>query len=171
MPVLLSRLRSAGVHVQAVNSRLADHITAVVGTMWCFYAFNLLAFTSLPSALGSGNPTVIINWASSNWMQLILLPALMVGGTIQAARTDATIRSTHDEVTQLLADAAAERDATRTLLFDVHAIAAEVHAAVTAPVAPDSPSPEDPRDIPAPTAAPEAPGGRPGRPDGPRRPA
>lgn len=71
------------------NAKVAVVLTKVVGTMWCFWLFNAIAFVSLPSAIHQGSPTVLINWVSSNWIQLILLPALMVGQNLQNVAADA----------------------------------------------------------------------------------
>src|SRR5713101_7293741 len=63
--------------VDGFNAKVAVVLTRVVGTMWTFYVFNGIALISLPSAINSGNLTILINWVSSNWIQLVLLPALM----------------------------------------------------------------------------------------------
>jgi len=73
----------------SVNAKVAVLLTKVVGTMWCFWLFNGIALVSLPSAVSTGNLTVIVNWISSNWIQLILLPALMVGQNLQSTAADA----------------------------------------------------------------------------------
>jgi len=71
------------------NGKVAVVLTRVVGTMWCFWVFNGIALVSLPSAINSGNLTILIAWISSNWIQLILLPALMVGQNLQNLAADA----------------------------------------------------------------------------------
>ena len=43
------------------NAWLAVKITEGVGTMWCAYAFGALALVSLPGALASGNPVIIVS--------------------------------------------------------------------------------------------------------------
>lgn len=70
------------------NEWLAERITAIVGTMWCFYVFNGIAFISLSSAIRTHSLFPLINWVSSNWLQLILLPALMVGQNITHKKID-----------------------------------------------------------------------------------
>jgi hypothetical protein len=77
-------------------------LTKVVGTMWCFYLFNGIALVSLPSALRTGQLTIIINWVSSNWIQLILLPALMVGQNVQSAAADARAVKTFEDTEKIL---------------------------------------------------------------------
>jgi hypothetical protein len=63
--------------------RTAASLTTIVGTMWCFYVFNGV---SLPSALHTGQLTVIMIWVSLNWTQLVLLPALVVGQNVSSCR-------------------------------------------------------------------------------------
>src|SRR4051812_35222346 len=43
------------------NAHLAGKITKGVGTMWCAYAFALLAFISLPEAIHTGT-SALISW-------------------------------------------------------------------------------------------------------------
>jgi hypothetical protein len=88
--------------VDGFNAKFAVVLTKVVGTMWCFYVFNGIALVSLPSALNTGQLTVIINWVSSNWIQLILLPALMVGQNVQSAAADARAAKTYRDTERIL---------------------------------------------------------------------
>jgi hypothetical protein len=88
--------------VDGVNAKVAVLLTKVVGTMWCFYVFNGIALISLPSAINTGQLTVIINWVSSNWIQLILLPALMVGQNVQSAAADARAVKTFEDTERIL---------------------------------------------------------------------
>lgn len=71
------------------NAKVAVILTKVVGTMWAFWVFNGIALVSLPSAIHQHSLTILINWVSSNWIQLILLPALMVGQNLQNVAADA----------------------------------------------------------------------------------
>lgn len=80
------------------NGKVAVVLTRVVGTMWCFWVFNGIALVSLPSAINSGNLTILIAWISSNWIQLILLPALMVGQNLQNLAADARSAKTFEDV-------------------------------------------------------------------------
>jgi len=88
--------------VDGVNAKVATVITKVVGTMWCFYVFNGIALVSLPSAIQSGSLTVLIAWVSSNWLQLILLPSLMVGQNLQNIAADARSAKTFQDVETVL---------------------------------------------------------------------
>lgn len=74
--------------------------------MWCFYVFNLIAFVSAPQALQAllhGDFVTFVAWLSSNWLQLILLPALMVGQRTSAAADDLRALTDH-ETLQWLAE-------------------------------------------------------------------
>lgn len=72
--------------MRGFNERLAVLITRGVSTMWCAYVFAALAFSSLPSALASHNPTVIVQWVSQTFLQLVLLSVIMVGQSVQASQ-------------------------------------------------------------------------------------
>ena len=102
MPALLrispQQIRSDLASADTFNAKVAVLLTRVVGTMWCFWVFNGIALISLPSAINTGNLTVLINWVSSNWIQLILLPALMVGQNLQNLAADARSAKTFEDV-------------------------------------------------------------------------
>ncbi len=98
-PVLIKRDLAA---VDGVNAKVAVLLTRIVGTMWAFWVFNGIALVSLPSAIRSGNLTIIIAWVSSNWIQLILLPALMVGQNLQNVAADARSAKTFEDVEKVL---------------------------------------------------------------------
>lgn len=67
------------------NEWLAIKITKGVGTMWTAFAFAILAFISLPAAIGTHDPIVIVAWIAQTFLQLVLLPIIMVGQNIQAS--------------------------------------------------------------------------------------
>ncbi len=92
-----------------INTRLALGITKVVGSMWCAYVFALLALISLPAAIGSHDPIIIVAWIAQTFLQLVLLPIIIVGQNVQAAASDARAESDH-----------------KTLLA-IHTLTAEVH--------------------------------------------
>jgi hypothetical protein len=106
LPIVLRLSPSAIKHdlatVDGVNAKVAIVLTKVVGTMWCFYVFNGIALISLPSAINTGQLTTIINWVSSNWIQLILLPALMVGQNVQSVAADARALKTFEDTEKIL---------------------------------------------------------------------
>jgi hypothetical protein len=111
--LVLQREGRAAVHgahrVGRLNARLAVAVTRRVGSMWAAYAFALLALISLPAAIATGEPIVIVAWIAQTFLQLVLLPIVIVGQNVQAAASDA--RATADHAT----------------LNAVHALTADVH--------------------------------------------
>ena len=83
------------------NAWLAVRITKVVGTMYCAYVFTILAFVALPSAIAQGSPTVLVNWLSSNFLQLILLPIIIVGQNVISTAQDVRAEADHETLTAL----------------------------------------------------------------------
>jgi hypothetical protein len=74
------------------NSRLALLITKSVGTMWAAYVFTLIALVSFPQALTAfthGDTVTGINWLAQSFLQLVLLPIIIVGQQIISAAQDA----------------------------------------------------------------------------------
>src|SRR4051794_26563971 len=83
------------------NDWLAIHITNVVGTMWCAYAFACLAFISLPAAIRGGTAT-LISWIAQTFLQLILLSIIMVGQKIASEKSDRQLEQTYRDSEELL---------------------------------------------------------------------
>jgi hypothetical protein len=83
------------------NNKLAVWIGTHVGSMYCFYLFNVIAFLSVKSAIATHNLVPIINWVSSNWIQLILLPAIMVAQNVAQEATEAKSAVDHTTLTYL----------------------------------------------------------------------
>jgi len=83
------------------NSWLAVKITNIVGTMWCAYAFAVLALISLPQAIHSGTST-LIGWIAQTFLQLVLLSIIMVGQKVAAATSDQQLKQTYLDAEALL---------------------------------------------------------------------
>lgn len=105
------------------NDRFALLITTVVGTMWCAYAFAVLALVALPAAIKSGDPLQIIEWVSQTFIQLVLLSIIMVGQNIMATasdkRADMTYKdadATFHEAEQIQAHLKAQDDALNAIV-------------------------------------------------------
>jgi hypothetical protein len=88
-----------------LNGRIGLLITTLVGTMVCGYVFAIIALISLPSAITSHNLTVIIAWVSSNFLQLVLLPIIIVGQNLQAKATDTRAVQTYNDAEAVLHEA------------------------------------------------------------------
>src|SRR5271165_816400 len=84
------------------NAKVGLLITLAVGTMVCAYIFAIVALISLPSAIKSHNLTIIIAWISSNFLQLVLLPIIIVGQNIQAAASDKRAEDTYKDAEAVL---------------------------------------------------------------------
>jgi len=78
----------AGDDAGGFNGKFAVLLTRVVGTMWCAYAFAVLALIALPSALASGDMLPIIQWVSQTFIQLVMLSVIMVGQNILSKASD-----------------------------------------------------------------------------------
>jgi hypothetical protein len=87
------------------NAKLGLRITLVVGTMWCAYLFTLLALVSAPSAFRSANIIVIVAWIAQTFLQLVLLPVIIVGQNIQAAASDKRAEDTYKDADAVLHEA------------------------------------------------------------------
>ena len=95
-----------------INKKVALALTRYVGTMTCFWVFCLLALFSLPAVLSAFSafkgvfPAVLIKasiialvaWVAQTFIQLVLLPALMVGQNLQNAAADARAAKTFEDV-------------------------------------------------------------------------
>ena len=83
------------------NNWLAVKITSIVGTMWCAYAFGVLALISLPEAMKLGTSTLIA-WIAQTFLQLVLLSIIMVGQKVAAAKSDRQLEQTYKDAEALL---------------------------------------------------------------------
>ena len=78
-----------------VNKKIAVTITNAVGSMWAAYLFCALALVSLPAAIHSHDPIIIVAWIAQTFLQLVLLPIIIVAQNVQAAAADARAKSDH----------------------------------------------------------------------------
>jgi hypothetical protein len=86
------------------NSRLAVLITKSVGTMWAAYLFILIGFVSFPQAWNAfmhGDTYIGVAWLSQSFLQLVLLPIIIVGQNVIAASQDARAEADHITLTTL----------------------------------------------------------------------
>lgn len=64
------------------NEKIALKITVVVGSMYCAYIFAIIAFAGFP--FKGGTPLEYVLWLSSEFLQLVLLPIIIVGQNVQS---------------------------------------------------------------------------------------
>ena len=87
------------------NAKFGLKITVIVGTMWTAYLFTVLALVSAPSAFKSGNTIIIVAWIAQTFLQLVLLPIIIVGQNVQASAADARAEATYDDASAVLEEA------------------------------------------------------------------
>ena len=111
-----------------INGRIALALTGAVGTMWCAYAFAILALVVLPEAIGGGL-LPFVQWVSQTFIQLVMLSVIVVGQNILARASDKravmTYRdaeATFHEAGQIQAHLAAQDAALNALLEKVAAL-------------------------------------------------
>ena len=85
-----------------VNGRIGVFITTVVGTMWAAYLFTLLALVSFPAAIQSGDKIIIVAWIAQTFLQLVLLPVIIVGQNVQAKASDKRSEQTYADAEAIL---------------------------------------------------------------------
>ena len=85
-----------------INGRIGVFITTVVGTMWAAYLFTLLALVSLPAAIQSHDRIIIVAWVAQTFLQLVLLPVIIVGQNVQARAADKRAQQTYSDAEAIL---------------------------------------------------------------------
>lgn len=95
---------------QRFNKKLALVITNNIGTMTCFWLFCVISLSSVLAVLYASkiigtvgfltaNAFILcVSWLSQNFIQLVLLPALMVGQNLQNEAADARASKTFEDV-------------------------------------------------------------------------
>lgn len=89
----------------SLNDRIGLGITKRVGSMWAAYIFAALTLVSLPAALSSGNPIIIIGWIAQTFLQLVLLPVIIVGQNLQATESEKRAIATYEDAGAILHEA------------------------------------------------------------------
>jgi hypothetical protein len=131
-----------GVHTIAkehsgFNGWLAVKITAVVGTMWCAYAFAILALVSLPESIRGGTATLVA-WIAQTFLQLVLLSIIMVGQKVSAEASDKQALQTYKDAEALLEishDLHKLLETNNRLTEEIHQVLRRVDAGGQAPAA------------------------------------
>ncbi len=128
-----------GDHPSGFNGRLAVGLTAIVGSMWCAYAFAVLALVALPSAIQQGSVLALVTWVSQTFIQLVMLSVIMVGQAIMSKASDQRAEMTYKdadatfhESEQIQVHLKAQDEALDSLLNKVAALEASLVAALAA---------------------------------------
>ena len=88
-----------------INQRFGLAITKSVGTMWAAYAFLAISLISLPAVLITGDTMIIVAWVAQTFLQLVLLPIIIVGQNLQAAKAEHRAIATYEDATAILEEA------------------------------------------------------------------
>jgi len=84
------------------GAALGARITAIVGTMATALGFALLALISLPSAIKSHDVIIIVAWIAQTFLQLVLLPIIIVGQNVQGRAADKRAVQTYQDAEAIL---------------------------------------------------------------------
>ena len=114
------------------NGKLGLFLTTIVGTMWAAYLFTILALVSFPSAMRTGNSIVMVAWIAQTFLQLVLLPIIIVGQNILGKAADKRAEQTYKdaeailhECSQIQAHLAAQDDARAKQIADLRQLLRE----------------------------------------------
>lgn len=92
-------------HGSGLNARLAVWITSHVGTMWCAYLFAAIGAMGIFGALTNSVTLVLLVGAISGYfLQLVLLPVIIVGQNVQAQASDERAIATYKDAEAVLAE-------------------------------------------------------------------
>lgn len=107
---VLKEIHASERRIERFNRKVGEGVTNAVATMWCAYAFALIAFISFPQAMhdsftGGFKPLPLITWLAQTFLQLVLLAVILYGQNLSQAKADAraeaTFRNTKDAETRL----------------------------------------------------------------------
>lgn len=101
-PVKVTEQLPTGSAAARFNARLAVKVTTGVGTMWCAYAFAVIALVSLPQAISSHSAVILVSWVSQTFLQLVLLSVIIVGQNVLAAAADKRSEATYQDADAVL---------------------------------------------------------------------
>lgn len=101
---------------QRFNRRAAIAITGRVGTMTCAWVFSVLSLCSLPAILSLFGPfktafptwlitasiIALVSWVTQSFIQLVLLPIIIVGQNIASEASDARAAKQFTDVEKIL---------------------------------------------------------------------
>jgi hypothetical protein len=85
-----------------LNEKIGLGITKRVGTMWAAYIFMAITLVSLPAVIMKGDLVLIVAWIAQTFLQLVLLPIIIVGQNIQAAAAERRAVMTYEDAAAIL---------------------------------------------------------------------
>lgn len=99
------KLTHRGKQKVSLNDRIGLGITKRVGTMWAAYVFMALTLISLPAAISTGDTVIIVAWVAQTFLQLVLLPVIIVGQNLQAHESEKRAIATYKDAGAILEEA------------------------------------------------------------------
>jgi hypothetical protein len=141
-PVTVNDQRPHNTDFQRFNSWLGLKITLIVGTMVCAYVFAAVALISLPNNIHRTQDFIL--WLSSSFLQLVLLPIIIVGQNIQARASDKRAEATYHDADAILHEALQIQQHLEAQDQAIERILASVATMGTGPGTAPSPSPGAP---------------------------
>jgi hypothetical protein len=84
------------------GAAVGARITAIVGTMATALGFTILALISLPAAIKSRDIIIIVAWIAQTFLQLVLLPIIIVGQNVQGSAADKRAVQTYQDAEAIL---------------------------------------------------------------------
>ncbi len=101
---------SARLLISRSNESIALRMTVAFGSIWCVYAFTI--FSLVPLLVPKAQNTLLY---VSNCIQLVALPALMVGSALLARSSEQRATQDHEALVEILADVREELVALKAL--------------------------------------------------------
>ncbi|HKR99319.1 MAG TPA: hypothetical protein VJU79_07375 [Candidatus Dormibacteraeota bacterium] len=90
---------------KGLNGRLALWITNNVGTMYCAYIFSVIGAVGIVASVTNNMTLVLIIGAISGYfLQLVLLPVIIVGQNLQSAAADQRSEETYKDAEAILSE-------------------------------------------------------------------
>ncbi|MBV8444530.1 MAG: hypothetical protein JOZ92_01290 [Candidatus Dormibacteraeota bacterium] len=88
-----------------LNGKIAVFITENVGTMWCAYVFAVIGITGIVASLSNNTfLTLVVAAVSGYFLQLVLLPIIIVGQNIQGRASDKRAIETYKDAEAILGE-------------------------------------------------------------------
>jgi uncharacterized membrane protein len=105
-PRNVNKLHKEQLAAAGINARIAVGLTKHVGTMWTAYSFAVLAIIGLFAILGLLTPIValLVAWLSQTFIQLVLLPIIMVGQNVLGRHAELMAEEQYNTTKKTYAD-------------------------------------------------------------------
>src|SRR5579859_226874 len=109
---------TARTRIATFNEWLAARITATVSTMWCAYAFVLLALSGFPGL--HATTTQYVQWFSQTFLQLVFLPVLAVGTAVLSRASERRHSAIEARMERMEREHGVELQILHELVSDLH---------------------------------------------------